>query len=65
MVDCPLKILRLTQVILSDGKLSTLMNMKRNLEYNSLNIGTAGPGRVIEGLNMVSACQDEWNVLSF
>lgn len=65
MVDHPLKNLWLTQVILSDGDLSTLMNMKRNLEYNNLNIGTAGPGRVTEGPNMVSPGHGEWSVLSY
>lgn len=43
------------QVILSDGDLSTLANMKLNLEKNGLNTETNLPEASIENQNVVSS----------
>lgn len=42
------------QVILSDGDLSTLGNMKSNLELNQLNAETLMPQKAFYNLNWVS-----------
>lgn len=42
------------QVILSDGDLSTLANMKLNLELNQLRADTGKPERSVQDLNVVS-----------
>ena len=49
------KLVHLMQVILSDGDMSTLANMKLNLELNQLRIETGAPGRSNEDQNAVSA----------
>lgn len=43
------------QVLLSDGDLATLANMKLNLEMNHLNTGTDLPETSIENRDVVSS----------
>lgn len=52
------------QVILSDGDLSTLMNMKLNLESNNFSIDTDRQERT-ENSNTVSDDHNESNTLSY
>ena len=50
----------LMQVILSEGDLSSLANMKLNLELNQLNKGMDDPGSINQDPNLVSL--SNWNI---
>ncbi|KAB1202285.1 Protein FAM86A [Morella rubra] len=55
---------RASKLILSDGDLSTLMNMKLNLESNNLRVKTDTPERSSEGPNMVKCIHLPWESAS-
>ncbi|XVF57388.1 hypothetical protein PTKIN_Ptkin06aG0201200 [Pterospermum kingtungense] len=53
-----------SEVILSDGDLSTLANIKLNLEMNNLNVGTDLPETSIENRNVVKCIHLPWESAS-